>query len=455
MLNISPNSITKQVHAQHYSALEKAESKHSRKVLRRLLFGVSLLSLIIMFFPWTQNIRAEGNVTTLQPDKRPQGIQSVIGGRIEKWYVREGDHVEKGDTILFISEVKPEYFDTNLVDRTKNQVDLKKKAIASYYQKLNALKNQKSSLEDAANLKISQAKNKVAQNKLKVQSDSADLASYEINFKIAKDQYDRIVGLYEQGLKSKTDMENRENKMQKARAEMVAAENKFLTSQNELLNSLVELTSLRAQYDYQISKVASTIFETESMVANAETNLSKMEIQLANYSRRNGMYYITAPQTGYVTKAIQGGIGETIKEGDNIVTIMPDDYELAIAMYVEPIDLPLIEKGQHVRIQFDGWPAIVFSGWPNVSYGTYGGEVFAIDNFISENGKYRILVKQDPKDHKWPKDLRVGAGTKNMLLLKDVPVWYELWRQMNGFPPDYYKTSEKPKEKVKRKIKIK
>jgi membrane fusion protein, adhesin transport system len=108
-------------------------------------------------------------------------------------------------------------------------------------------------------------------------------------------------------------------------------------------------------------------------------------------------------------------------------------------MYVDPIDLPLIEKKQEVRIQFDGWPAIVFSGWPNTSYGTYGGRVFAIDNFISNNGKYRLMVSPDPNDHPWPDALRVGAGTFNMLLLKDVPIWYELWRQINGFPPDYYK----------------
>jgi len=92
-----------------------------------------------------------------------------------------------------------------------------------------------------------------------------------------------------------------------------------------------------------------------------------------------------------------------------------------------------------VRIQFDGWPAIIFSGWPNTSYGTYGGRVYAIDNFISDNGLYRILVVPDPEDHPWPDALRVGAGTHSMLLLKEVQVWYELWRKINGFPPDYYK----------------
>jgi hypothetical protein len=119
---------------------------------------------------------------------------------------------------------------------------------------------------------------------------------------------------------------------------------------------------------------------------------------------------------------------------------MPARYDLAVEMYIRPIDFPLIEKNQKVRIQFDGWPAIVFSGWPNTSVGTYGGLVFAIDNFISPNGMYRIMVKPDPDDYTWPSALRVGAGTNNMLLLKDVPIWYELWRQINGFPPDYYKS---------------
>ena len=128
---------------------------------------------------------------------------------------------------------------------------------------------------------------------------------------------------------------------------------------------------------------------------------------------------------------------------------MPSNYQLVVALYVEPIDLPLLEKGQHVRVQFDGWPAIVFSGWPNVSYGTYGGRIYAIDQFTSANGKYRVLVEPDPSDHPWPKALRFGGGTKSMILLKEVPIWYELWRKINGFPPDYYKPHDGNQEDKK------
>jgi hypothetical protein len=122
---------------------------------------------------------------------------------------------------------------------------------------------------------------------------------------------------------------------------------------------------------------------------------------------------------------------------------MPTNYDLAVEMYVRPMDLPLLQVGQHVRIQFDGWPAIVFSGWPNTSYGTYGGTVFAIDQFANENGEFRVLVSPDPKENKWPEALRVGGGAYAMLLLNDVPIWYELWRNVNGFPPDYYKAPVK------------
>jgi hypothetical protein len=146
------------------------------------------------------------------------------------------------------------------------------------------------------------------------------------------------------------------------------------------------------------------------------------------------------------TRALTTGLGETIKEGDPIVTVMPSNYELAAELFVEPMDLPLININQEVRLLFDGWPTLVFSGWPGASFGTFGGRVVAIDNMISDNGKFRILVKPDSLQEAWPNALRVGAGVEGFALLNDVPVWYELWRNLNGFPPDFY-TQEKENKK--------
>jgi adhesin transport system membrane fusion protein len=209
-----------------------------------------------------------------------------------------------------------------------------------------------------------------------------------------------------------------------------------------LINSGVEINSVNNQYRDKLSKAESEKYTALSSMYDAEAVVTKMQNQYMNYSIRTGMYYITSPINGYITKALRSGIGETVKAGEEMMSIMPAKYDLAVEMYVSPFNLPLVEKGQHVRFMFDGWPSVVFSGWPNASFGTFGGEIVAIDNFISTNGKYRILVAPDKKDVEWPKQLRVGSGANGMALLKNVPIWYELWRNLNGFPPDYYKTND-------------
>ena len=210
-----------------------------------------------MLLPWTQNVRAEGDVTTLKPNQRPQAIQSIIGGRIEKWFVQEGDYVSKGDTILFISEVKDDYFDPNLLERTGEQVKAKEFAVKSYMEKIKALDNRVDALTQTGRLKLEQTKNKLKQAELKILSDSIDYKAAAINFKIAEDQYARMQQLQEAGLKSLTDLENRKNKMQEAQAKMISQENKLLTTRNELINAKVELTSIQAQYRDDIAKAES------------------------------------------------------------------------------------------------------------------------------------------------------------------------------------------------------
>jgi multidrug resistance efflux pump len=301
---------------------------------------------------------------------------------------------------------------------------------------------------------MSQALNYVRQSKLKVNSDSMELEAAKVNFHVASEQFGRLEKLYKDGLKSLTDLESRKLKLQETQAKLIACENKLLQSKNELINAEIERVSIDNQFMEKLSKAESDKFSALSGMYDAEQSVIKIQNQYSNYSFRRGLYFLTAPQDGYITKALKTGLGEIIKEGEELVSIMPSNYELAVEMYVMPVDLPLIHKEAAVRFRFDGWPGIVFSGWPQVSYGTFGGKVVAIDNFISENGKYRVLVSPDPECPKWPDGLRVGSGALCMALLKDVPVWYEIWRNINGFPPDYYddinNNVKKEKEKEKK-----
>ena len=438
MLNISENNPIKE-DITKYKTINNLKDRPHYKILNRIIIAVSILVLILFFLPWTQNISGVGAVTAISPDQRPQTIQTAIAGRIEKWYVQEGDYVKKGDTILFLSEIKEEYLDPNLVQNTKNQVNAKRLSEQSYGGKVTSLTAQINAIENERKLKLQQAQNKIRQATLKIKSDSIDLEAVKTQLKIAQIQFNRATTLNKEGLKAVTDVEEKRLKLQESEAKIITQENKLLTSKNEFINAQVEISRITAEYSEKDSKARSDQFTALSSQFDTEAQVSKLENQYANYNIRNGLYYIKAPQNGYVNRALQSGIGETIKEGTQIVSITPANYDIAVETFVKPIDLPLLTTGAKVRVWFDGWPTIVFSGWPNMSYGTFGGKIIAIETFISPNGKYRILIAPDKKEEKWPKQLSIGAGAQTIALLDNVPIWYEIWRQLNGFPPNYYK----------------
>ena len=438
MLNISNNRLHTKVDLEKFSAFAKTKRARHFKVFNRLLLGASIVAFIVLFLPWTQSVSGNGYVTTLTPDQRPQTIQSPIPGKIEKWYVTEGDYVKKGDTILFVSEIKNEYQDPNLVARTKQQRDAKSNAVGSYKGKVKALENQINAIQNERTLKMEQAQNKLKQTAYKVQSDSIDLVAAATNRDIAKKQLDRVITLQSEGLKSTADVEEKRLKFQETEAKLISQENKLLASKNEMINAKLDINRTAATYAEKISKAQSDKFTASSAQFDTEAQVSKLENASTNYELRNKMQYILAPQNGFINKALKAGIGETFKEGEQLVGIMPSDYDLAVETFVAPIDLPLIHVGEEIRVQFDGWPAIVFSGWPDASFGTYGGKVVAVETFISANGKFRVLIAPDPKAEDWPKNVRVGSGARTFALLEEVPIWYEIWRRLNGFPPDYY-----------------
>lgn len=438
MLNISKTSIADKIDKRDYKSFQQIHfAKYSSSVLR-VCYIILAIFVIVLFLPWTQNVGAKGYVTTLEPDKRPHEINSVIAGKIEKWYVKEGSYVKKGDTIIYLSEVKDDYFDPQLLDRTEEQIDAKASSVAAYKNKVIAVEQQVKALIETKELKIRQARNKLKQAYFKLQSDSIELEATKTNLKIAENQYARTTQLYEQGLKSLTDAEIKKAKLQEEQAKLIKNKNDLLKSENEILNARMEIISIETSYDEKIAKSNSDRFSTQSNQFDAEIHLSKYKNTYKNYQMRSGYHFVLAPQSGYISNITKFGIGEVFNAGDPIVTIMPDNYNLAIEMFVRPIDMPLLKVGNKTRIIFDGWPAVVFSGWPNVSFGTFGGEVVALDRFISPNGMYRVMVKQDSEDHPWPEQVSIGSGSKTISLLNTVPIWYEVWRQLNGFPPDYY-----------------
>jgi multidrug efflux pump subunit AcrA (membrane-fusion protein) len=430
------------INKKYWKSFSKIYRHNKTSHARYWLYGLLIALLIVLFLPWTQNIRARGSITTSRQEQRPQQLNTIIPGRVIKWYVKEGDYVKAGDTILQLAETKDDYLDPQLLNRTQEQLSAKQLTIDYYKNKAMVAGTQINALSEGLQLKLTQLQTKLQQLRLKVQSDSMEAIAANNDFAIATQQYNRQRAMYDSGLVSLTQLEQRNQTYQNALAKKISAENKRINSKQDLTITGIEINSTEQEYIEKIAKAEGDQLQSMSQIANGQGDIAKLQNQYSNYNIRNGLYYITAPQSGQITKAKKAGIGETVKESEMIVEIVPDNIQYAVEMFVRPVDLPLTAPGQKVRFQFDGFPAIVFSGWPKSSYGTFGGIIAAIESSVSTNGKFRILVTEDPADKAWPRQLKMGTGVQCMALLKNVPVWYELWRNINGFPPDYYKNDE-------------
>ncbi|MDJ0366297.1 HlyD family efflux transporter periplasmic adaptor subunit [Hymenobacter sp. H14-R3] len=439
MLNLSNQNVAEEVWKQvpRQSRPELLRTYASRK-LGRILGVIGLAFLIILFLPWRQTIYGTGTLTALTPQDRPQNVQNQIAGRIEHWNVREGQLVHRGDTLLMLSEIKDEYFDPNLPERLREQLAAKRGNVAANVAKISATDQQLAALRTTLEVQLSSARNRVEQATNTVSSERADLVAAQSFYATTLSRLARYEEGYKNGLFSLTDIETRRLKLQEDLAKVTAQRNKLASSLDGLAIARIELANLRAKYDQDLAKNLSDRSSAVSSRASSEGEVSSLRNKISNVAVRRGLYVVRAPQTGFIVRALKAGIGETIKEGESIATLQPEAPLLAAEMYVRAMDVPLIQRGRRVRIQFDGWPAIQFSGWPSVAVGTFGGYVTVIDVVSSPGGKYRLLVRPaqpQPGDQPWPKQLRLGSGVQGWVILDSVPVWYEIWRQLNGFPP--------------------
>ena len=406
-----------------------------------------LAFVFIMFLPWTQNIKTQGNVNTLFQEQRPQKLNSPIPGRIIKWYVKNGDVVKKGDTILQISEIKDDYLDPLLVERTQEQVQAKKGVREYYNAKISTTENQIAAISTAKDLKLNQIKIKIAQLQNKLKAEQAELIAVNNELKIAQDQLNRQNKMYEEGLVSLTQLQQRNVSYQNALAKKTSAENKLAQTQQEIAAQNIEQNAVIQEYTEKLSKTEGDRFQSMGQVAGSTGDIAKLENQVATYKVRKGLYYILATQDGQITQLTKAGIGEIVKDAETIGIIVPKKIDYIAEIYVKPVDLPLIRENQKVMLTFDGFPAIVFSGWPNSSYGTFSGKIIAIENSISENGLFKAIVAEDKTKKRWPPNMKIGTGASGIAILNDVPIWYEIWRNINGFPPDYYQVNTQKNEK--------
>jgi membrane fusion protein, adhesin transport system len=437
MLNISSRILKAKKHREQMNGIKVLHTPRAAKILVRWIMLILGVLIIVLFLPWQQNITADGSVTAFSPEDRPQSVETAIAGRIERWYFQEGEFVNEGDTLVRLSEIRPEYFDPQIVQRLGEQVDALQERIQAGQERIGAVRDQITSMREAQRLETMQQRNRIEQARFRLEADSADLTAARVNYTIAEQQFERQERLYNDGLISLRELEDARIRLQETRARLSEAENRYETTLNEIMNARIQLRNIQAQYSERINNALASLSQAQADVQASIQNLAGLETQMANIMIRQEQQFLRAPQSGFIVQAARTGIGETVSEGEALLSIMPDNPELAVELYIRPMDVPWIRVGKKARVEFDGWPAIQLPGRPEFAVGTFGGIVRVIDRVRSHDrgGMFRVLVTEDLEDDPWPRELGIGTGVYAWILLDNVPIYFEIWRQLNGFPP--------------------
>lgn len=449
----------------------------SSRIARRI--GLALLCLLFVGFvfvaiaPWQQSVTGSGNVIAYDPLKRQQTLEVAVKGRIERWgdNLVENAHVKEGDLIAEIKDIDPDLLDrlNQQLAQTQAQVDASRTYLAATKMNLEAARNvvvsqearlrtyesAKDQIIGSADAAIAAAKNKVESTRNKLSEHKAALVQIE-------QDYERQKLLFNENIVAEVKKQMAERKFLEAKAKVAGATEDVEGAKNDLeaKERDRDAKEQKAEGDIvtargYVDKAKGDVAKAESEVAKADADLSKAEKTLLEMKikvSRQNQQTVVAPFDGIVTKIMANQGGQMVKPGDTLCVIVPDTADRAVQVWLDGNDAPLVEAGRHVRLQFEGWPAVQFAGWPSVAVGTFGGTVVSIDAVDNGVGKFRVLVRPDLETG-WPDEryLRQGVRANAWVLLEQVPLWYEVWRNMNGFPPVVKQSGDAGKEKDKAK----
>ncbi|UTW55704.1 efflux RND transporter periplasmic adaptor subunit [Kordiimonas sp. SCSIO 12610] len=242
-------------------------------------------------------------------------------------------------------------------------------------------------------------------------------------------------------------IDNDPNFLDRLRAERAQVLAKLSAAETAMETAELDLTRTKNLFDQGLAsrrEFEQSRIRVEGLrgsVAEASAELNRVDVSLS----RSSIQTVRAPRDGVILRVNAGDTSTLVNAGDVVATFIPDGAERAVELFIDGRDIALARVGDKVRLQFEGWPVVQFSGWPSVAIGTFGGEVVAIDPSAQSNGLFRILVSEDKSDpHPWPDSayVRFGSKARGWVTFETVPVGYEVWRQLNNFPPEFRRNLE-------------
>lgn len=417
----------------HVGAIPAIRLVQSSRWIRRLanvvLLALVMFCLAMAVLPWQQSSRGSGSVIAFVPQERQQTVTSPIRGIVSMVSpeLREGARVRQGDVIL---ELEPQA--ATLQSQLASQLEDLKAKLEAARAMARAYEDNVTGWTEARDFAVQAADGQIKAAEAKLESKKEAVPGYEARELQAKQNYERQKRLFEQGAIAEKELEKLKKDLDVASAELASSRQDVLAADQEYRAKISEREEKLRSAQTRIEETRAYVQKALGEQATVQKEIRELEVKQDELSRQT----IEAPRDGTIFRLPVFERGQAVREGDPLFTIVPDTDQRAVELWISGNDVPLVRPGDHVRLQFEGWPAVQVAGWPSVAVGTFGGEVFAIDASDDGTGRFRIQVQpsSDPGEARWPA-MRQGVRTNGWVMLRQVSLGWELWRQLNGFPP--------------------
>jgi multidrug efflux pump subunit AcrA (membrane-fusion protein) len=432
------------------------DSRWLRRLAWLLLVLMVLFGVLVLRVPWRQNLPGVGRVIEYDPVNRPMPIQARTDGLVLKWHVREGQRVAVGDPIVDLADNDP-----LILERLRDQMSAAEAKLAAARAKSSAYGQQLLEAQSARTAAIRMADDDVVAAEQAVKSVEQSVAVAQENLKLNEFQKEMVSGLVKDEIAPGFELERAKQQLAVAQAELVARQAQVAAAEATLRARKSARERVERDEQVKVHAIQALQETAEGEVAEAQASI----LRLRSTIERQNQQSLIAPLAGTVQNLLANGQGGGfVKAGANLATLVPDSNQLAVELLVDGNDVTFMDVGSHVRLQFEGWPAVQFVGWPSAAVGTFGGRVAFVDRFDSGNGDFRVMVLPDERalaeeegmiarglrrlltiesegqssnPHAWPDSryLRQGVRAKGWVMLREVRLWFEIWRRLNGFPP--------------------
>ena len=433
-------------------------SRRVRAIALALLAACVATILLMALAPWQQSALGVGAVIAFAPLERQQVVEAPVKGRLLRWgdNIHENAHVDKGQLIAEIQDIDESFsgrLQQQLVNSQQTVVAARQQLAASQQAReaaLHILESYEAQVRAYGTVKSETIAAQDAYIEMalkKMHAEEQQLTEYEAAIPQLEAEFHRLEQLHAEGNVALQKVQEVQRKLTEANAKVSRAQAYVAAAKAELDGKTRERSAKAEKAQVDIDYAEAALRKARGDAAKAEGDVAKVRQELNKAEKevlemevkvaRQDNQVVRAPFDGIIVRITPSLGAEILKEGDALCTIVPDTKDRAVQIWLDGNDAPLVERGQKVRLQFEGWPAVQFAGWPSVAVGTFGGEVNSVDATDDGKGKFRVLVRPDASDAPWPNEryLRQGVRANGWVLLNRVPLWYEFWRRLNGFPP--------------------